>query len=140
MDFHENFVTNRLEFVMGLLPKLGGWFGEGDKMAKIKKRKISWEAPASSDVVGYKLYWAVGEKVTYDSNCVNVGMNKEVVLPDAIPSFPITQKEIEIAITAVNEIGNESDLARLCAPFQFSVPETPTNLAIEATHDFYVCY
>jgi hypothetical protein len=107
-------------------------------MAKIRRRKIRWDAPPSADVVGYKVYWAVGGGVNYDSDCTKVGVCEEIVLPDGIPSFPLTQDTIEIGVTAVNEIGNESDMAKLSAPFQFSVPAAPANLAMENALDFYV--
>jgi len=107
-------------------------------MAKIRKRKIRWDASNSTDIVSFKVYWAVGEKVNYHSDCVKVGMCKEIILPDAIPSFPLTQDKIEIGVTAVNEVGNESDMAKFSAPFQFSVPETPENLIMENLETFYV--
>jgi hypothetical protein len=108
------------------------------EMAKIRKRKIRWDASFSSDIVGYKVYWAVGGEVNYDSDCVKVGMCEEIILPDGIPSFPLTQDKIEIGVTAVNEIGNESDMVKLSAPFQFSRPESPANLVMETLKDFYV--
>jgi hypothetical protein len=107
-------------------------------MAKVRKRKIRWDASTSADVVGYKVYWAVGGGVNYDSDCIKIGVCDEIVLPDGIPSFPLTQDKIEIGVTAVNEIGNESDMAKFSAPFQFSVPESPANLVMENAQDFYV--
>ncbi len=107
-------------------------------MAKIRKRRIRWDASSSTDTVSFKVYWAVGGKVNYDSDCVKVGMCKEIILPDAIPSFPVTQGKIEIGVTAVNEIGNESDMVTLSVPFQFSVPESPKNLVMENLETFYV--
>jgi hypothetical protein len=107
-------------------------------MAKIRKRKIRWDASTSTDVVGYKVYWAVGGDVNYDSDCVKVGMCEEIIVPDGIPSFPQTQDKIEIGVTAINEIGNESDMAKFSAPFQFSVPESPENLVMENLQDFYI--
>ena len=35
-------------------------------------------------------------------------------------------------------LGNESDMAILYAPYQFSVPEAPANLVIETVQEFHV--
>jgi hypothetical protein len=118
--------------------QISGHRSEVWEMAKIRRRKIRWDASFSSDIVGYKVYWAVGGEVNYDSDFVKVGMCEEIILPDGIPSFPLTRDKIEIGVTAVNEIGNESDMAKLSAPFQFSLPESPANLVMENLQDFYV--
>ena len=91
-------------------------------MAKIKKRKLIWEPSTSPNVIGYKLYWAEEGEVNYDSSCAMIGNVTEVVLPEQIPSFPIVKGSIQLGITAVNEMGNESDMIIVAAPFQFSAP------------------
>ena len=55
--------------------------------------------------------------------------------PDTIPSFPLIDSEVEIGVTAVNEAGNESDMAKCTATFQFTVPEAPKDLKIESAED-----
>jgi hypothetical protein len=107
-------------------------------MAKVKKRKIRWEASKSSNVLGYKLYWTEGSGVNYDSECALVGNQTEVLLPDDVPAFPVVKGALEIGITAVTEVGNESDMIKLSAPFQFAVPEAPADPAFEAVQDFFV--
>jgi hypothetical protein len=82
-------------------------------------------------VVGYKLYWAVGKGVNYDSDFVDLGNVTEVILPDDVPSFPIDEGDIELAVVAVDHIGNESDMTKLYAPFGFTAPDAPTGLKVE---------
>lgn len=107
-------------------------------MAKIKKRRLLWKPSTSSNVIGYKLYWAEEGKVDYDSACALIGNVAEVVLPEQVPSFPIVKGPLELGVTAVNEIGNESDMMILDTPFQFSVPDAPTNPSIEALKEYHV--
>ena len=104
---------------------------EEKKMARVRKRKVHWDASNGLGVVGYKLYWAVGKGVNYDSNFVDLGSVTEVILPDDVPSFPIDAGDIELAVVAVDHIGNESDMTKLYAPFGFTAPAAPTGLAVE---------
>ena len=107
-------------------------------MAKVKKRRLVWEPSTSSNIVGYKLYWSQEGKVSYDSPCAVIRNGTEVVLPDQVPSFPVVKGAVELGITAVNEIGNESDMMVVTAPFQFSVPDAPTSPALEALKEYHV--
>lgn len=107
-------------------------------MAKMKKRRFRWETSHSAQVVGYKLYWSEWGGVSYDSECVELGNVTEVVLPDDVASFTPANGPIEFGLTAVDELGNESDMATIWAPYQFMVPEAPANLKIETLQEFQV--
>jgi hypothetical protein len=89
------------------------------KLAIIKGRsaRVRWDASPSPNVVGYKLYWAVGGGVNYDSESAEVGNVTEVVLPDQVTSFPLFPGNVEIGVTAVNELGKESDMTKYTAIF-----------------------
>jgi hypothetical protein len=108
-------------------------------MAKVKKRRLVWEPSTSPNIIGYKLYWAEKGEVGYDSPCAMIGNVTEVVLPEQVPSFPVVKGFIELGITAVNEVGNESDMMRVAAPFQFSVPDAPADPRLEAMKEYHVC-
>jgi hypothetical protein len=105
-------------------------------MAKMKKRRLSWKPSASPQIVGYKLYWSEGSEVTYESQSVQLGNVTAVILPDDITSFKPGNGPLEIGLTAVDELGNESDMISVSAPYQFSVPEAPESLIIESISDY----
>ena len=109
-------------------------------MAKMKKRKFRWGVSNSSQIVGYKLYWSEWGGVDYDSKCVELGNVNEIVLPDDVAAFTPANGPVEFGLTAVDELGNESDMARVYAPYQFSVPEAPADLVIETIQEFHVYY
>jgi len=106
-------------------------------MAKIKKRKLIWEPSTSPNVISYKLYWASEGEVNYDSPSAMIGNVTEVILPDQVPSFPMVEEAIQLAITAVNEMGNESDMMIVAAPFQFSVPTPPLDPRFETLKEYH---
>ncbi len=95
--------------------------GIENKIAFIKDRRarIRWKASDSPNVIGYKLYWAIGGGVNYDSDFAEVGNVTEVILPDDVPSFSILPINIEIGVTAVNKIRRESDMAKHTVIFKF---------------------
>ncbi|MEJ2155004.1 MAG: hypothetical protein P8X96_06695 [Desulfobacteraceae bacterium] len=104
-------------------------------VAKIKQRKLQWKASQSPQVVGYKLYWAQGEKVSYDSPCADLGRVTEVTLPDDVDAFTPATGPVEFGVTAVDESGNESDLVTVSAPHQFNAPSAPEEIWIEGPKD-----
>jgi len=104
-------------------------------VAKIKKRKLQWTASQSPQVVAYKLYWAQGETVSYECPCTTLGNVTEVVLPDDVESFKPETGPVEFGVTAVDELGNESDLVTVSAPHQFNAPQAPDDLWIEGQKD-----
>jgi hypothetical protein len=107
-------------------------------VAKIKKRKLKWIASGSSQVVGYKLYWSDNGAVNYYSKSVSLGNVTEIVLPDDVTSFIPGGGPVEFGITAVDELGNESDMITLKAPYQFNVPKAPEDLYLQKLDDFFI--
>jgi hypothetical protein len=101
-------------------------------MAKIVSKKIKWEASTSPDVAGYKVYWTTGSVLHYNDACKDVGNNTLVLVPQNIPDFPMTDGNILVGVTAYDEFGNESDMVLLTIPFDFTAPDAPTGLAVEA--------
>lgn len=67
----------------------------------------------------------------YESDFVELENKTQVILPDEVISFPRIAGDIELGITAVNAIGNESDITRLKAYVDFTVPEAPKLLTVE---------
>jgi len=106
-------------------------------MAKIKKRKLIWKPSNSAQVVGYKLYWSEGGNVDYQSACAKLGNVNEVVLPDDIEGFDKVKGPVELGISAVDELGNESDLVILKTPYQFNVPQAPSELWMETLQQYH---
>jgi hypothetical protein len=106
-------------------------------MAKIRKSKIYWKPSSSPHLVGYKLYWDVRGDVNYDSEHADVGLRTEIVLPDDLPSFPLVNSDIQIGITAVTDRGNESDMVKMSASFDFALPEAPSEIESQDMDDFF---
>lgn len=106
-------------------------------MAKIKKRNLCWTASDSSQVVGYKLYWSEDSVPDYDSNCEMLGNVTEIILPDDVAAFKPKSGPITFGVTAVDELGNESDMVTLAAPYQFNVPKAPADLHIQTSNAYY---
>ena len=105
-------------------------------MAKLKKRILRWQASSSPQVIGYKLYWSDSGDLSYDANQAFLGNVTEILLPNDVESFKPSSGPVELGITSVDELGNESDMIKLMAPYQFSVPEAPQNLRIEKLEQF----
>lgn len=95
-----------------------------------KKIRVRWGAPRSVDVVGYKLYWAIGHGVDYDSDFAELGNVTEVVLPDGVPSFPPLSGTIQLGCTAFNDTGNESEMTKYTAFFDQHSREAGRSLPI----------
>jgi len=98
---------------------------------RVRRRKISWDPSPSLDVIGYRMYWAVNEKVGYHSEFADVGLATALLLPDDVPVFPRMRGKMEIGVTAVSRSGNESDMGIVEAFFDFTRPGMPLHLRIE---------
>lgn len=104
---------------------------EENKVGKIRQKKIRWEASPTSGISKYKLYWSTDGELDYSSPSLELGNSNEIILPDGVPSFPLVKGPLALGISAVNDAGNESDIAKLTAEFNFVVPDAPRNLKIE---------
>jgi hypothetical protein len=98
-------------------------------MGKIRKRTVRWEP--SADVKKYRLYWSTQGPVGYESDFVELENKTQVILPDEVPSFPKVAGNMEMGITAVNEVGSESDITVARVYVDFTVPEAPKLLTVE---------
>jgi hypothetical protein len=83
------------------------------------RARVHWNPSKSQQVVGYKLYWAVGRRVDYHADFTEIGNVKEVILPDDIPSFSVFPMNTEIGVTAVDHNGSESDMTKCTVIFKF---------------------
>ena len=101
------------------------------KMGKVKKRRIRWQPSASRDVTSYRLYWSNFGEVSYDSDHAEFGNVTEVVLPDDVSSFALYSGDITLGVSSVNAAGNESDITKITAHFNFDVPDAPKDLEVE---------
>ena len=102
---------------------------EVSEMGKIRKRTVRWEH--SADAKKYRLYWSTQGPVGYNSDFVELENKTQVIFPDEVPSFPKIAGEIELGVTAVNAVGNESDITIARVYVDFTVPEAPKVLTVE---------
>jgi hypothetical protein len=102
-------------------------------MAYIKPKFLSIGASTDPDVVGYKVYWAVppGTIVYNPENGVNVGLTTKIALP--LAGMPNIDGKLTIGVTAIDDVGNESDPAEGTFPFDFIPPTGPTSLSVSDT-------
>jgi hypothetical protein len=54
---------------------------KGTSVARLKKKKIRWERSANSVALKYRVYWAIGKNVGYDSDYIELHDVTEVILP-----------------------------------------------------------
>lgn len=99
-------------------------------MAKIVKRTISFSPSGAPDLIGYKLYWSTDTPVDYTSANADIGNKTTIIIPDDVSNFPLVEAQVNIGITAIDDMGNESDMATTTAPFDFDAPDAPTNLVV----------
>jgi hypothetical protein len=103
------------------------------RATKPRKKRLSWGSSASSDVAGYRLYWAVGRGVDYGAEHADIGKVTTILLPDDIASFPHVAGRVEFGVTALSQHGNESDMMIIADDLDFRAPEPPKNLRLEET-------
>jgi hypothetical protein len=107
-------------------------------MGKIRKCKLSWKSSESDHIVGYRLYWSNEDKVDYDSAYIKVGNTNEVALPDVLIDSVAPGATIYLGVSAVDKIGNESDMITLAEPYEFSVLPAPMDLTLTAMDDYTI--
>lgn len=101
------------------------------KAGKIKSKRIRWYRSPSAEVIKYRLYWSVEREVDYDSQYVELADVAEAVLPEDIPSFPLITGPLFLGITALSKAGNESDMTKIQASVDFTVPEAPKQIWVD---------
>jgi hypothetical protein len=102
---------------------------EASEMGKIRKRTLRWEPSAGA--AKYRLYWSWKGPVGYESDFVEIENKTMVILPDEVPTFPKIAGNIELGVSAVNEVGNESGITIARVYVDFTVPEAPKVLTVE---------
>jgi hypothetical protein len=98
-------------------------------MAKVRTYTLAWGASPDADVVGYRLRWALPpQTVDYTLPYTDVGNVTQVSLP--LGTIPLMDGDITIGLSAIDDVGNESDIAVITSPFDLVAPAAPTNLRI----------
>jgi hypothetical protein len=104
-----------------------------DTAGRARRKKVSWQPSTSPNVSGYRLYWAIGGQVDYDSPYIEVDDTTEVTLPDDIPSLFQQTGDIQLGVTAISQAGNESDMTKLNAFIDFRIPGPPQDFEMKNT-------
>mgnify|MGYP001340717493 CR=1 FL=1 len=99
-------------------------------MARFRAQTLSWKAVESDNVVGYKIYYAKGNKVDYNSESVYIQNVTELVIPNALEGFIPQRGLYMFGITSVDRFGNESDIEILKEPAHFIAPPAPESFRI----------
>jgi hypothetical protein len=99
-------------------------------MPKIKTYAIAWAAPADADVVGYNLRWNWGAAPTGNETPFFVNGKATTTLTLPVTGMQSNEGQLYISLTAIDDVGNESDPAVLNFPFDIAAPAPPTNLRL----------
>lgn len=88
---------------------------------------LTWTPSTSSDVVTYYVYADInGDGLTYEDPHADVGLVSSVQLPiQGLPAAP--EGSITYGVTAVDEVGNESDFLNIVVNVDITPPEPPTD-------------
>lgn len=107
-------------------------------MSKIRKCRLSWKPSTSNHIVGYRLYYSNENQVNYESSFIKLSNTNEVDLPDALLDCVPSGATIYLGISAVDKMGNESDLVTLSEPYTFPVLQAPADLELTALDDYNI--
>ena len=96
-------------------------------MAKVRKYTMIWGASPDTDVTRYFVRATQSPAVPdYDTPYDDVGNVTQCDLP--LPHTPLIDGDLTVALTAVDDVGNESDMVMMTVPFDLVVPAPPTGL------------
>lgn len=99
-------------------------------MSKVKTYNIAWAAPADVDVVGYNLRWKWGSAPNGVEVPYYIAGKATTTLAIPVPGMQANEGQLYLSLTAVDDVGNESDPAVLNFPFDIVAPAPPTNLRL----------
>lgn len=88
---------------------------------------LTWDAATSEDVVNYRVYYSSTGEPTYDSPFRDIGLSTEVDLP--LEGQEPMEGNITYGISAIDSVGNESDIVTLKIVIDTTPPAPPTNPA-----------
>lgn len=98
---------------------------------KVVTRKVQWNPVTVPDLKGYNLYYASGSAVLdHNAPFVYVGNVTEVVITDVIPAAINWNGDYTLGVSAVDNVGNESNIAAGTSFFDFQAPPSPTGFTI----------
>jgi len=98
-------------------------------MARISAKTLSFEPSPSPDVTGYRMYFMpTGEPVDYTSPFIELDTSLSYDL-SKFEAMASLDGEFDVAFSAVDDAGNESDLGSLvvAVPLDFNPPVPPEN-------------
>ena len=101
---------------------------------KVVKKRISWDAGTTADIVAHRIYVEKDPTVpTYSSVYVDISMPQTyITVPDDFPAGTFDEDVVYIVgVSSVDDVGNESDIITVSSPFDFVAPDAPTNIVIE---------
>jgi hypothetical protein len=99
---------------------------------KIESKTISWKPSTSSDVAKYRVRCKPddGSGFAYGDAFVET-TNTQIVAPDDFPDGTFSSEgSYLVGVSAVDDQGNESDIAEITHPFDFVPPKPPTGLSV----------
>lgn len=99
-------------------------------MAKYVKKTLSWNPGPDPDIVAHRVYVNFGtDQPDYDSISVVVDMpGSDVELP--FQGMPLGDGTYSFGVSAIDDFGNESDMAFVSAELDFLAPSPPSGLEI----------
>ena len=102
-------------------------------MAKVTDKFFNWGPSTAADLATYKVYAArTGEGISYDTPAVEVGNVTRVYIGalanQGYEPLVNAEGEYDLGVSAVDNMGNESDIVILYAvPLDFVPPVAPVN-------------
>lgn len=99
-------------------------------MAKIVGKKVKWVASTAADVVAHKVYVCPeGTTMDYNTPAAQVNMpTLEYVLPGVFNMS--VEQNYQVGISAVDDVGNESDIVKVTIPFDLVAPTAPSGVQV----------
>ena len=102
-------------------------------MARIESKTISWNPSEAEDVAGYRVYYkpaAEEDSIQYGDPFIET-TDAQVMAPDDFPDGSFSEEgDYLVGVSALDEAGNESDIAEVVHPFDLTAPPMPTGLSV----------